>query len=151
MGAGYGGHVRLRKPSVIVREGGKGFRLRHLLVMVPRLRRLRRTSRRTSRRMRSRRSRRCRRSCRGPRLLASSMRCGHSPIGGIPPIVEGQGPPHWLIYYQVSGIETVIERGNSNGATTYQPPFTVPDTGKIAVLADPQGAVFALFEPLAKG
>jgi predicted enzyme related to lactoylglutathione lyase len=72
-------------------------------------------------------------------------------IGGIPPVREGQPPPHWLIYYQVSGIETVLERATSNGATTYQPPFSVPETGQIAVLADPQGAVFALFEPLAKG
>jgi uncharacterized protein len=72
-------------------------------------------------------------------------------IGGIPPIREGQGPSHWLIYYQVSGIDKVVGRANSNGGKTYQPPFTVPDTGKIAVLADPQGAVFALFEPLQKG
>lgn len=72
-------------------------------------------------------------------------------IGGIPPVCEGQGPPHWLIYYQVSGIDTVVGRANSNGGKTYQPPFTVPDTGQIAVLADPQGAIFALFEPLAKG
>jgi predicted enzyme related to lactoylglutathione lyase len=72
-------------------------------------------------------------------------------IGGIPPVREGQGSPHWLIYYQVSGIESVLERGNSGGGKIYQPPFTVPDTGKIAVLADPQGAVFALFEPIQKG
>jgi uncharacterized protein len=72
-------------------------------------------------------------------------------IGGIPPVREGQGPSHWLIYYQVSGIETVVERANSNGGKTYQPPFTVPDTGKVAVVADPQGAPFALFEPLRKG
>jgi predicted enzyme related to lactoylglutathione lyase len=68
-------------------------------------------------------------------------------ISGIPPVREGQEPPHWLIYYQVSGIETATERANSNGGKIYQPPFSVPDTGKIAVLADPQGAVFALFEP----
>jgi uncharacterized protein len=72
-------------------------------------------------------------------------------IGGIPPVQEGQGAPHWLIYYQVSGIESVAEHAKSNGGQTYQPPFTVPDTGKIAVLADPQGAVFGLFEPLARG
>jgi uncharacterized protein len=71
-------------------------------------------------------------------------------IGGIPPVLEGQGPSHWLIYYQVSGIDTLIGRANSNGGKTYQPPFTVPETGTMAVLADPQGAVFALFEPLRK-
>jgi uncharacterized protein len=69
-------------------------------------------------------------------------------IGGIPPVREGQGPAHWLIYYQVAGIDAVVGRANSNGGKTYQPPFTVPETGKIAVLADPQGAIFALFEPL---
>jgi uncharacterized protein len=71
-------------------------------------------------------------------------------IGGIPPVLEGQGPPHWLIYYQVSEIATLVERANSNGGKTYQPPFTVPDTGQIAVLADAQSAVFALFEPMQK-
>jgi predicted enzyme related to lactoylglutathione lyase len=55
-----------------------------------------------------------------------------------------------LIYYQVSEIATLVERANSNGGKTYQPPFTVPDTGQIAVLADAQSAVFALFEPMQK-
>jgi len=66
------------------------------------------------------------------------------------PVREGQEHPHWLTYYRVSGIENVVERGKAEGAKVYQPAFTMPDVGKIAVLADPQGAAFALFEHLPK-
>ena len=71
-------------------------------------------------------------------------------IGGIPPVREGQEPPHWLIYYQVAGIDEAVQRAQSSGGKVYQPVFAVPDVGKSAVLADPQGAVFALFEHMQK-
>jgi uncharacterized protein len=71
-------------------------------------------------------------------------------IGGIPPASQDPNPPHWLIYYQISGINPAVRRAESGGGKVVQPAFTMPDVGTIAVLTDPQGATFALFEHLGK-
>jgi predicted enzyme related to lactoylglutathione lyase len=67
--------------------------------------------------------------------------------GGIATIPEAAGdaiPPHWLPYFGVESIEAALTAVRDGGGTVMADPVEVP-TGKIAVLADPQGAVFAIF------
>lgn len=74
---------------------------------------------------------------------------GERGIGGLPP-VEFQppgAPPHWMIYYMVSDCEASFAKAASLGAKTHVPPMTIEGTGKMAIIGDPQGAVFALFQP----
>jgi uncharacterized protein len=75
---------------------------------------------------------------------------GEEFIGGIPPATyHGPGaPPHWLAYFLVSDCDTSAAKAKELGGNLYLPPITVEDVGRMAVLADPQGAVFALFQPL---
>ncbi len=69
-------------------------------------------------------------------------------IGGIlPPAFRDPGaPPHWQIYLQVSDCDATAAKAKSLGAQLYMPPMAIEDIGRMAVLADPQGAAFAIFE-----
>jgi hypothetical protein len=70
-------------------------------------------------------------------------------IGGIPPASRRapHQPPHWLIYFQVDDCDAATAQAKELGANVHAGPMTVERVGRIAVLADPQGAVFSLFQP----
>jgi len=53
-------------------------------------------------------------------------------------------PPHWLPYFQVEDVDAAVARAREIGGTICNPPMDVPKVGRIAMLADPQGAAFAI-------
>jgi predicted enzyme related to lactoylglutathione lyase len=63
--------------------------------------------------------------------------------GGIRPPM-GPEPPSWLVYFGADDIDATFAQAIELGATSYAEPMDIGG-GKIAVLADPQGAVFALY------
>lgn len=68
-------------------------------------------------------------------------------IGGIRPIgPDEQFPPHWLIYFQVPDCDATIKKAQSSGAKVFMPATDIEHVGRFAVLADPQGAVFAVIK-----
>ena len=74
---------------------------------------------------------------------------GAAMIGGLPP-AEAQppgAPPHWLLYFMAEDCVALTSRAGELGARVYAGPMQIEGAGVISVLADPQGAVFALFEP----
>jgi len=79
---------------------------------------------------------------------------GGKSIGGVMPLqaeAVAQGtPPHWLGYIGTPDVEATVAQATSLGATVYVPPMPIPTVGKFAVLADPFGAVFAVFTPEAE-
>lgn len=74
---------------------------------------------------------------------------GEEFIGGIPPAAhrDPKIPPHWLAYFAVPDCDAVAKKAKQLGAVLHLPPMTVKKLGRMAVLADPQGAVFAIFRP----
>jgi predicted enzyme related to lactoylglutathione lyase len=72
---------------------------------------------------------------------------GEHAIGGM---IQLQGPPgvpaHWLPYFAVADCDRTVERAQSAGASTFVPPMDIEKVGRFAVLADPQGAVFAVIK-----
>jgi uncharacterized protein len=74
---------------------------------------------------------------------------GEDFIGGIPPAQhrDPNAPPHWLIYLLVTDCEASTAKAKELGARVYTGPMTMENVGRMTVLADPQGATFALFEP----
>jgi uncharacterized protein len=56
-------------------------------------------------------------------------------------------PPNWMPYFQVADINASFDKAKSVGAQVGVPPTQIADAGRFAVLADPQGAMFALFQP----
>jgi uncharacterized protein len=56
-------------------------------------------------------------------------------------------PPSWSSYVRVDRSDEVAARAAQLGGTVLAAPFAIPDAGRMAVLADPLGAIFLLWEP----
>jgi predicted enzyme related to lactoylglutathione lyase len=57
-------------------------------------------------------------------------------------------PSHWMAYFHVADCKASADKAANTGARTLMPANLMPDVGTIAVLADPQGATFALYQPI---
>ncbi len=73
---------------------------------------------------------------------------GEHYIGGMPRGKQAANiPPHWLVYFHVSDCEASSRKARNGGAQVLLPTMALEHVGRFAVLKDPQGAAFALFEP----
>lgn len=74
---------------------------------------------------------------------------GEQFIGGAPPAQHRPpGPSHWLPYIQVSDCDATAAKARQSGAKFHLEPMTMEGVGRFAIIADPQSAVFAIFQPL---
>jgi predicted enzyme related to lactoylglutathione lyase len=73
---------------------------------------------------------------------------GGTSIGGMLKIQKEWGPvpPNWLIYFAVEDCDAAVEEAKSNGGSVLMGPMDIEKTGRFAVLADPQGAAFAVIK-----
>jgi predicted enzyme related to lactoylglutathione lyase len=71
-----------------------------------------------------------------------------APCSGMSPVDASVGPvpPHWLVYFGVNDCDGQVALVQSLGGAVRVPPADVPGVGRFAVVADPQGATFALFQ-----
>ena len=76
---------------------------------------------------------------------------GKTSIGGVmqlPDDARQQGAsPHWLAYIATPSVDDTIKEAQESGATVRMGPMDIPTVGRIAVMTDPQGAVFAAYTP----
>ena len=73
---------------------------------------------------------------------------GRTVLGMMPRPAEmpAEVPDHWMVYFGVDDVDTDLERAQKLGAMLLAGPMDVPGTGRFAVMADPQGAAFAIFK-----
>jgi predicted enzyme related to lactoylglutathione lyase len=64
--------------------------------------------------------------------------------GGMAPPMEGM-PPHWGVYFSVDDCDGVVAKAREAGATVMMEPTDAPP-GRMAAMADPQGATFAVIQ-----
>jgi uncharacterized protein len=78
---------------------------------------------------------------------------GQAQVGGLMALpAEAAGtPPHWLIYVGTPNVDATAEHAQRLGAKVWKAATDIPNVGRFAVLADPQGATFALFTPAPGG
>ncbi len=57
--------------------------------------------------------------------------------------------PSWMTYIGSPNVDETARQATSLGGKTLRAPEDIPTVGRFAVLADPQGAVFAVFTPVA--
>jgi uncharacterized protein len=71
-----------------------------------------------------------------------SVRNAGADNGGI---LASPGQPAWLVYFHVEHADASARSAEAAGASVVLPPETI-GLGRIAVLTDPQGAAFGVFE-----
>lgn len=68
-------------------------------------------------------------------------------VGGVMKLMmEGQ-PPAWLNYVCVEDADATAARARAAGGQVFAEPMSVLDYGRMAVLADPTGAAFGIWQP----
>lgn len=69
-------------------------------------------------------------------------------IGGIPSAQQRDqhAPPHWLIYFTIADVPAATVKARTMGAKVLLAPQSLSGVGTWSILADSQGAVFALFK-----
>ena len=82
----------------------------------------------------------------GP-MTYTMIRVGDRSNGGIRPLSEMEAgvPPNWTPYFAAESVDDTVSRVGELGGRVLMEPVTVP-AGRFAPVADPQGAVFAVFE-----
>ncbi|MGH9004510.1 MAG: VOC family protein [Acidimicrobiia bacterium] len=63
----------------------------------------------------------------------------------MPPMIPAQVPPHWLVYFAVEDTDATVAQVSELGGAVRMPGMDTP-AGRIAVVADPQGATFAVIK-----
>lgn len=64
------------------------------------------------------------------------------------PEQSAQGvPPHWGVYFRVDDADVAAAAAAASGGQVHAPPFEVFEFLRMAVCADPEGAVFSLHQP----
>ncbi len=76
---------------------------------------------------------------------------GETPVGGIMNLPEDamkQGArPHWLAHIGSSDVDRSVRKAAQLGATVMREPFDIGTVGRVAILTDPQGAIFSIYAP----
>lgn len=61
-------------------------------------------------------------------------------------LVQPGTPPHWLLHFAVADLAASRARVTELGGSVMVPEIPIPGVGHIAIVSDPQGAVFSLFQ-----
>ena len=67
-------------------------------------------------------------------------------VAGAMALEMEEVPPHWAVSFDVEDADATTARAVELGGTVVAAPFDVPTVGRIAVLADPQGAMVSLMQ-----
>jgi hypothetical protein len=78
----------------------------------------------------------------------TEFKVGGESIAGcmqMPPMIPAQVPQHWLVYFAVDDTDATVAKATELGGAVRMPGMDTP-AGRIAVVADPQGATFAVIK-----
>ena len=85
----------------------------------------------------------------GDGIYCTMARIDGQDVAAISPQPQQQrdagAPPTWNSCITVESADRALERAGQLGATVHAPAFDVMDVGRMGVVQDPQGAVFALY------
>ena len=71
--------------------------------------------------------------------------------GGYGKALEGAPPPHWLSHVRVEKVDETVEKAKSAGGKLAAGPFEMSEVGRVAIIADPQGAYISAYQPENEG
>ncbi len=70
------------------------------------------------------------------------------PNGGMMALTPEMGPmpPFWMVYFAVEDIDATAAKATELGGVVHNGPFDIGEVGRIAIIADPQGATFTAIQ-----
>ncbi len=68
-------------------------------------------------------------------------------VAGLGPKMNPDMPTVWMSYVNVDSADDTVAKVSANGGTVFVPPMDVMDVGRMAIFADPVGAVIGLWQP----
>ncbi len=68
-------------------------------------------------------------------------------VAGLGPVMAPDQPPAWMTYINESDADGTVKRAADAGGTVVVPPMDVMEQGRMAILADPTGAVLGIWQP----
>lgn len=68
-------------------------------------------------------------------------------VGAVGPLGEDGGRPAWMVYYSVPDAEATAAAVEKAGGTVRAAPMDVMGQGVLAQFSDPQGGMFAVWQP----
>jgi uncharacterized protein len=71
------------------------------------------------------------------------------PVAGMMPLMQEGQPPAWTTYVSVEDADATAAAVREAGGSVIAEPMDVMDVGRMAVFADPAGAVFSIWQPRA--
>jgi uncharacterized protein len=87
----------------------------------------------------------------GDGVVYSMMELGGRDVAAISPQPQQQreagAPSAWNSYVTVESADAAADKASQLGATVHAPAFDVMEAGRMAVIQDPQGAFFMVWEP----
>jgi predicted enzyme related to lactoylglutathione lyase len=89
----------------------------------------------------------------GPDMVYSRLSYDGRSVGALykmsPEMLEQNIPPHWMSYVSVENVDETASRAKELDGTAQMEPSDVFDAGRMAVIQDPTGAPFAVWQPKA--
>ena len=85
----------------------------------------------------------------GPDMIYTRVKKGGKDAAALYQLGKEQKgvPPHWNVYFSVASADESASKAKKLGAKALMEPFDVMEYGRMALLQDPQGATFSLWEP----
>ncbi len=77
---------------------------------------------------------------------------GKTQVGGLTGLpadgaADSGTPPHWIVYVATPDVDATVAEAQRLGGKVLKGASDIPNMGRYAVLADPQGATFAVYSP----
>ena len=69
------------------------------------------------------------------------------PVAGLGPAMDGSPSEVWTVYFRSDDLASTVAAAESAGGTVFAPQMPIGDLGSMAVLADPAGGAFGLWQP----
>jgi uncharacterized protein len=69
------------------------------------------------------------------------------PVAGVMPLMQQGQPPAWSTYVSVADADATVAKAKEAGGTVLAEPMDVMELGRMAVFADPTGAVIGIWQP----
>jgi predicted enzyme related to lactoylglutathione lyase len=88
-----------------------------------------------------------------PAMAYTLLLAGDTPTAGLMTLpkdaCDAGAKPSWIGYIGVDDVDAYAVRITKLGGAMHVPPTDIPNIGRFAMMADPQGVTFSLFKPVA--